>query len=149
MVVAAGGYLAAKEIAGDGSAGAEDGAAGPQPAGQAPLFTRDPGHVNLTTFVLASHPRPVREAIERHRRALDRNTALTLRESEVALEEAARRAVADYLEAEPEDVALTDSTTMGLGLVYARLRLDPGGEVVTLGRFNKATRATRRRQNAQ
>ena len=39
--------------------------------------------------------------------------------------------MAGYLGAEPEHVALTDSTTMGLGLVYARLRLDPGDEVVT------------------
>jgi selenocysteine lyase/cysteine desulfurase len=73
----------------------------------------------------------VREAIERHRRALDRDAALYLRESEVALEEAARGAAAGYLGAEPDEVALTDSTTMGLALVYARLRLRPGDEVVT------------------
>jgi selenocysteine lyase/cysteine desulfurase len=73
----------------------------------------------------------VREAIERHRRALDRDAALYLRESEVALEEAAREAVAGYLGAEPDQVALTDSTTMGIALVYARLRLAPGEEVVT------------------
>jgi hypothetical protein len=60
-VAAAGGYRAAK---GDTPA--------PGRAQGEPLFTRDPDHVNLTTFILASHPRPVREAIERHRRALDR-----------------------------------------------------------------------------
>jgi selenocysteine lyase/cysteine desulfurase len=54
-----------------------------------------------------------------------------LRESEVALEEAARGAAAGYLGAEPDELALTDSTTMGLALVYARLRLGPGEEVVT------------------
>ena len=128
-VAAAGGYLAAKELGGDGPGDAESGT--PGRAKGEPLFALDPDHVNLTTFVLASHPRPVREAIERHRRALDRNTALTLRKSEVKLEEAARKAVAGYLGAEPEHVALTDSTTMGLGLVYARLRLDRGDEVVT------------------
>jgi selenocysteine lyase/cysteine desulfurase len=31
----------------------------------------------------------------------------------------------------PDEVALTDSTTMGVSLVYARLRLEPGDEVVT------------------
>ena len=39
--------------------------------------------------------------------------------------------MAGYLGAEPDQVALTDSTTMGIALVYARLRLGPGDEVVT------------------
>ena len=89
--------------------------------------------MNLTTFVLASHPRPVREAIERHRRKLDENAALYLREAEVALEEAARTALADYLEAGPDEIALTDSTTMGVALTYARLSLAPGEEVADVG----------------
>src|SRR5262245_33773735 len=36
-------------------------------------FVLEPGLVHLSGFYLASHPRPVREAIERHRRALDAN----------------------------------------------------------------------------
>ena len=94
-------------------------------------FALDGEYVNLTTFLLASHPRRVRDAIERHRRALDANAAGYLRESEVALEDAARSAVAGYLGAPPDQVALTDSTTMGIGLVYVRLRLEPGDEVLT------------------
>ena len=129
-VAVAGGYLAARQVAGEDDDGAErPGTAGAGAEG--PLFALDPDYVNLTTFILASHPRPVRAAIERHRRALDANAALYLRASEVSLEEAARRAVADYLGTEPDLVALTDSTTMGLALIYARLRLEPGDEVVT------------------
>ncbi len=129
-VAAAGGYLAAREVAGedDGSSRRASASTAERPER---LFALDPDHVNLTTFVLAGHPRPVREAIERHRRALDANAALYLRESEVALEEAARGAVAGYLGAESDQVALTDSTTMGIALVYARLRLGPDDEVVT------------------
>jgi selenocysteine lyase/cysteine desulfurase len=129
-LAATGGYLAAREIAADNdgdrhaTAPASDGAGGP-------LFELDPRYVNLTTFVLASHPRPVREAIERHRRKLDENTAIYLQEAEVALEEASRSALAGYLGVKPDEVALTDSTTMGIALVYARLRLGPGDEVVT------------------
>jgi selenocysteine lyase/cysteine desulfurase len=108
--VAAGGYAAVREATG--------GAAGPR-------------YVNLSTFLLAAHPPRVRAAIERHRRGLDGNTALYLRESELALEEAARKSAADYLGARPEEIALTDSTTMGLAMVYGRLRLAPGDEVVT------------------
>ena len=129
-VAAAGGYLAAREIAGPDD-GASDRARASSPDSPGPLFALDPAYVNLTTFVLASHPRPVREAIERHRRKLDANAALYLREAEVGLEEAAREALAGYLGADPDEVALTDSTTMGIALVYARLRLGPGDEVLT------------------
>jgi selenocysteine lyase/cysteine desulfurase len=124
-VAGAGAYVAARELTGDGdSAGATSRAPDSR-------FLLDPDYVNLTTFLLASHPRPVRDAIERHRRALDANPVLYLRESEAALEDAARSAAAAYLGTDPSLVALTDSTTMGLGLVYGRLRLAPGDEVVT------------------
>ena len=126
---AAGGYPAGRQIAQDDAGAEQPDGARPEPEG--PLFALDPDYVNLTTFVLASHPRPVRAAIERHRRALDKDAALYLRSSEVSLEAASRRAVAGYLGTKPELVALTDSTTMGLALVYARLRLGPGEEVVT------------------
>jgi selenocysteine lyase/cysteine desulfurase len=116
------GYVAGREIAGE---------SGVARTSSTERFALDPEYVNLTTFLLASHPRIVREAIERHRRELDANAALYLSQSERALEDAARSAAAVYLGAPPEQVALTDSTTMGLGLVYARLRLEPGDEVVT------------------
>jgi selenocysteine lyase/cysteine desulfurase len=129
-VAAAGGYLAAREIA-DTDDGGSDRASATGGGARGPLFALDRAYVNLTTFVLASHPRPVREAIERHRRKLDANAALYLREAEVGLEDAARAALAGYLGAEPDQVALTDSTTMGIALVYARLQLGPGHEVLT------------------
>jgi selenocysteine lyase/cysteine desulfurase len=124
-VAGVGAYVAVREL-GESD---EHAVAGTQP--EDALFLLDPDYVNLTTFLLASHPRPVREAIERHRSELDANAALYLRGSEIALEDAARGAAAGYLGAEADHVALTDSTTMGLGLVYARLRLGPGDEVVT------------------
>jgi selenocysteine lyase/cysteine desulfurase len=125
-VGAAGGYAAAQGLDEDSQA-----AQGTTPEDRGALFSLDPAYTNLTTFLLASHPRPVREAIERHREALDASTALYLHEAEPAFEEEARAAAADYLGTRPELVALTDSTTMGLGLVYAGLRLEPGDEVLT------------------
>jgi selenocysteine lyase/cysteine desulfurase len=118
---AAGGYVGLRQVA-----GAED--AAQQPASRAEPNRR--GYVNLTRFLLAAHPPKVAAAIERHRRALDRNAALYLRNSE-RLEHAARTAAAGYLGAKAEEIALTDSTTMGLALVYGGLRLEPGDEVVT------------------
>src|SRR5215470_17598709 len=37
------------------------------------LFDLSPDYIHLATFFLASHPRPVREAIERYRRLIDAN----------------------------------------------------------------------------
>ncbi|WP_433335143.1 aminotransferase class V-fold PLP-dependent enzyme [Spirillospora sp. CA-294931] len=68
-------------------------------------------------------------AIDRHRRGLDRDT-LYFPESDP--EEEACKAAAAYLGGGPlENIALTDSTTMGLGLLYAGLRLKRGDEVLT------------------
>ena len=117
-VAGAGGYVAARELT--DSNGTADAAQSPTTSeGGGGLFALDPDYTNLTTFLLATHPRIVREAIERHRPGLDAGTALYLREAEPAFEEEARAAAADYLGAHPQDVALTDSTTMGIG---ARLR---------------------------
>jgi selenocysteine lyase/cysteine desulfurase len=80
---------------------------------------------------VAAHPRPVGEAIQRHRRGLDEDTHGYLEEHQGERELALRRAAAEYLDADANEIALTDSTTMGLGLVYGGLRLRPGQEVVT------------------
>jgi selenocysteine lyase/cysteine desulfurase len=125
----AGGYITARELA------RPQGDAQAVGSGDDEMDTRqfllDPAYVNLTTFLLASHPRVVREAIERHRRGLDAGAALYLRQAEPMFEDEARSAAAEYLGTPAEQVALTDSTTMGLGLMYARLGLDAGDEVVT------------------
>ena len=88
--------------------------------------------VQLGGLYLASHPAPVRAAIDRHRRGLDANPVGYLHEHGAELEAAVLRAAAAYLGARPgADIALTDSTTMGLGLLYNGLELQAGDEVVT------------------
>jgi selenocysteine lyase/cysteine desulfurase len=129
-VAGVGGYVVAKEIS-DSNGSAEAAPAASTSGDGGEFFALDPDYRNLSTFYLAMHPKPVRDAIERHRQKLDANTALYLREAEPAYEEEGRAAAADYLGADPSEVALTDSTTMGLGLVYARLRADPGDEILT------------------
>src|SRR5262249_4657445 len=94
-------------------------------------FLLDDGVTNLTTFLLASHPKPVRDAIERHRRALDADAKLYLDDKEGTAEQDVRAAAAAYLGVNADGIALTDSTTMGLGLVYGGLRLRAGEEIVT------------------
>jgi hypothetical protein len=41
-------------------------------------FNLSPEYIHLATFALASHPRPVREAIQKYRRALDENPFLVV-----------------------------------------------------------------------
>jgi selenocysteine lyase/cysteine desulfurase len=79
-------------------------------------LSRDLRHFDA--FVLSSHPRSVRDAIERHRRALDADPAGYVREQEAALDAGVAEAAAGYLGVDAADLAFTDSTTMGLGLVY-------------------------------
>ena len=94
-------------------------------------FRLDPRLVQLGGLYLASHPAPVRAAIERHRRGLDANPVGYLHEHGPDLEAEVLRAAASYLGARGADIALTDSTTMGLGLLYNGLVLKASDEVVT------------------
>ena len=87
--------------------------------------------VHMTGFLLVSHPRVVREAIDRHRRAFDEDPATYLEENWGHNERAVRAAATEYLGAGVDEVAMTDSTTMGLGIVYGGLELRPGQEILT------------------
>ena len=79
---------------------------------------------HFDAFVLASHPRPVRDAIERHRRGLDADPAGYLRAHEAELDQRVLDAASRYLATPPSAFAFTDSTTMGLGLVYGGIRIE-------------------------
>ncbi len=87
--------------------------------------------VHMTGFLLASHPRVVRDAIERHRRAFDEDPATYFEENWGRYEREVRAAATEYLGAGVDEVAMTDSTTMGLGVVYGGLELRPGQEILT------------------
>ncbi len=94
-------------------------------------FRLAPDLIHLACFFLASHPASVRQAIERHRSGLDADPIGYWHEQEQQQEAAVLRSAAEYLGAAPTDIALTDSTTMGLGLLYGGLRLQAGQEILT------------------
>jgi selenocysteine lyase/cysteine desulfurase len=98
-------------------------------AGKQAQFELDPDEHHFDAFLFASHPRVVREAIERHRRGLDAGAARYVHEHQEELDSAVAAAGAAYLGVRADQLAFTDSTTMGLALVYQGLRLD--GEVLT------------------
>lgn len=93
-------------------------------------FALNPAYGQFAAFVLAPAPAPVREAIARHRDALDADPEYTPPGGQTP-DQAVREAAARYLGAGAEEVALTDSTTMGLALLYSGLRLRPGQDVLT------------------
>jgi len=87
--------------------------------------------IHMASFFLVSHPSPVREAIERHRQGLDENPFGYVSDNEERLEAAVLGAAGAYLGVRQADIALTDSTTMGLGLLYGGLTLRAGQEILT------------------
>jgi selenocysteine lyase/cysteine desulfurase len=94
-------------------------------------FVLNPDRIHLSSLFIASNPEPVRAAIDRYRRALDEDPVATLLAENGPRRGLALKAAAEYLDAEAGEIALTESTTMGLGLVYNGLRLGPGDEVLT------------------
>lgn len=98
-------------------------------------FVLDPGVRHFASFFIASHPRPVREALDGYRAAIDANPFLFVEHAmfgadadnlplHVATE------IADYLGGRRDEVCLVRSTTEGLALVYHGLPLAAGDEVL-------------------
>jgi isopenicillin-N epimerase len=107
-------------------------------------FQLSPDHIHLAGFFLSSHPTPVQAAIERHRRGLDADPIGYWFDQEEKQEAAVLRAAADYLAVDPTEIALTDSTTMGLGLLYGGLTLREGQEILTTVHDHYATETSLR-----
>jgi selenocysteine lyase/cysteine desulfurase len=84
----------------------------------------DDGLRHFDAFVLASHPPAVRAAIERHRRGLDADAAGYVHAHQQELDERVAAAVAQALGVDASALAFTDSTTMGIGLVYNGIAAD-------------------------
>lgn len=103
-------------------------------------FSMSPDYIHMSALYVASHPKVVSEAIETYRRELDAHPVLYLNGQNRRRIDEVLAAAADYLGVvDPSDIALTDSTTMGLGLVYNGLRLAPGEEVLSTTRDYYAT----------
>jgi len=95
------------------------------------LFSLTRDFLHFGGLYITSHPAPVQRAIEQHRRAMDENPVHYLQEQGARLEAAVLRAASAYLGVNPAEIALTDSTTMGLGLLYNGLDLGAGDEILT------------------
>ena len=99
-------------------------------------FALSPEYIHLGLFYLTSHPRPVRDAIEKYRRQLDANPFVTVESSlfespEKNMPLRTCTAIANYIGGDANDIALTQNTTTGLALIYHGLPLREGDEVLT------------------
>jgi isopenicillin-N epimerase len=90
-------------------------------------------------MLLASHPRPVRDAIDRHRRGFDEDPVTYFHENVEHMEKDLRESAAVYLGAQADEVAITGNTTTGLAMLYGGLPLGPGQEIVTTTHDHYAT----------
>ncbi|GGP08933.1 aminotransferase class V-fold PLP-dependent enzyme [Nonomuraea glycinis] len=93
-------------------------------------FALDPAYGQFAAFVLAPAPATVREAIRRHRDGLDADPHY-LPGGNADPDGSVLGTAARFIGADSRDIALTDSTTMGLGLLYSGLKLRPGQDVLT------------------
>ena len=109
------------------------------------LFDQDPDYLHFSNFLLTSHPKPVRDAIDMHRAALDKNPGLAMdwdlgvveqREEEV------RVWAGRYLNADARQIALTGSTTEGLAMIYGGVHVRADQEILTTAHEHYATHTT-------
>lgn len=98
------------------------------------LFPLDPNYAHFANFLVTAHPKPVQDAIDFYRGEIDRNPAHWVdwetqiewqREGEV------RDWAARYLQVKPRQIALTGSTTEGLGMIYGGLKVAPDQEILS------------------
>ncbi|WP_202369705.1 pyoverdine-tailoring periplasmic protein PvdN [Pseudomonas sp. MWU318] len=106
------------------------------------LFDQDPAYLHFSNFLITSHPKPVREAIERHRAALDKNPGLAMDWDLGVIEqreENVRVWAGRYLQADAKQIALTGSTTEGLAMIYGGVHVRPDQEILTTEHEHYAT----------
>ena len=94
-------------------------------------FNLSPDYIHLASFYIASHPRPVREAIEKYRKAIDENPYLMVKQGRFEMAARICEAAAAYSGGKAGEYAITPNTTTGLALVYNGLLLKRGQEILT------------------
>ncbi|MBV6640039.1 MAG: aminotransferase class V-fold PLP-dependent enzyme [Cyclobacteriaceae bacterium] len=94
-------------------------------------FPLDHSMIQMAQMLLASHPRQVTDAINRQRQAFDASPATYWEEHYQTAEGIVAQAAAKYMNVNPGEVALTDSTTMGTSILFNGMKLKPGDEILS------------------
>lgn len=95
-------------------------------------FRLEPGWANLALFYLASHPKAVRDAVDHLSAQVDANplavpAGLALPDGPTGWPRV-RQALAAYVGGRAEEIAMTASTSIGLGVVYNGIATRPRQE---------------------
>lgn len=122
-----GSLFLALSAAGKGGASPEDEAYWTRVREQFPLT---PGLILMNAANLCPSPYPVQEAVFRHTRDVDGDASFQNRAKFGPLKEEARRALAAYVGADADEIAITRNTSEGNNSVVNGLDLGPGDEVV-------------------
>lgn len=94
-------------------------------------LNKDYIHIGASQFIV-SHPRYVHEAILRYMKELDSNPTEYVQQKESDIPDQVRKAICNYFEVQDiNDIALTDSATMGHGTIYTGLNLQEGQEILS------------------
>jgi len=99
-------------------------------------FQLAPNQLHFSNFFIASHPKPVRDAIESYRRIIDSEPFLSVdtrmfQGETDNVQFKIRDDLSNYLGAKRDEIALTGNTTTGLALFYLGLPLAKGDDVLT------------------
>ena len=93
----------------------------------------------MSQMLLAAHPKMVRDAIQKHRDGFDENPVEYWENNWTTIEGEIRKKASEYMDVAPEEIALTDSTTMGLAMIYSGLKLTSANEILTTTHDHYAT----------
>jgi hypothetical protein len=94
-------------------------------------FALSDDFIHMSAMLISSHPKPVREAIDEHRGAWMPTRSPTSIRTIAACRKRHEPRQASISVSAGQTFALTDSTTMGVALVYNGLRLTPDHEILT------------------
>lgn len=93
-------------------------------------FTLDSDVIHLSLCTLTPHSKSLNNEISKFRILLDQNPDLQRKERVKYMDEVLESA-ASYMGTRKDLIAITDSTTMGLAIVYLGLRLNSSDEILT------------------
>ncbi len=102
-------------------------------------FLFNPDRIHMSQMLFAAHPKMVRDAVQKHRDSFDSNPVEYWESNFMNTENEVRKKASDYMDCTPEEIALTDSTTMGLAMLYSGLKLTPANEILTTTHDHYAT----------
>ena len=102
-------------------------------------FLFSSNRIHMSQMLLAAHPKPVRDAIAKHREEFDKNPVEYWEGKFIKEDGEIRNAASQYIATDPSEIALTDSTTMGLAVLYNGFKLRPGDEILTTTHDHYAT----------